>query len=494
MSDDRYEAVIGLEIHAQLLTHSKAFSSAEVRYGAAPNTLVNEVCSGQPGSLPVVNKAAVEMAIKAGLALNCAIQPRSIWARKNYFYPDLPKGYQISQYEHPICLGGWVEIEVGDEVKRVGLERIQMEEDTGKSLHEGDEPTSLIDLNRAGTPLVEIVSNPDMRTAEEAAAYFREIRAILVALGINDGNLQEGSMRCDGNVSVRKRGELKFGTKVEVKNLNSFRYLRDAIDYEIKRQIEALEAGEPLYQETRLWNEQRGQTVLMRRKEGSADYRYFPEPDLPPLDVTSAEVERIRSTMPELPSAARERLRVKHGLSRYDSNVVVASEGLLTTFDAALETGATAKGVVNWLTGSLAAAVNAGTLQWDENAKTFANVSTSAKVGGARIGGLQRLIDDGSISTAIGRQVWDEMVVTGEDATKIVDAKGLRTVSDTGALEAAIDEVMAALPDEVARYRGGKVQLMGVFVGAVMKKMGGKADPKSLNQLLREKLGPATPA
>lgn len=484
MSREGWEAVIGLEVHAQLLTRAKAFSTAPVAYGKPPNTLVNETCSGQPGSLPVLNAGAVEAAIRAGLALGCTIHRWSQFARKNYFYPDLPKGYQISQYEHPICTGGRVDFEVGGEQLSCELERLHMEEDTGQSHHHGDEPVSRIDLNRAGTALIEIVSRPHIRTGEEAAAYFRELRAVLVAIGVNDGNLQEGSMRCDANVSVRPAGQVEFGTKVEVKNLNSFRYVRDAIEHEIDRQIAEISAGGRIWQETRLWNEAERRTVMMRRKEGSSDYRYFPCPDLPPLVVTDEEIAAARATLAELPRESRARLIDALGLSAYDAGVVVANDGFLPTLDAAVAAGSSAKSAANWLTGPIAAAVNAGAVEYRDGAFRTA----TGWVDGARLAGLQGLVDQKVISVGIGRTVLERMLATGDSAEVVVDREGMRQVSDTSAIDTVIDRVLAANPGEVEKYRGGKVTLMGFFVGQVMREMKGKGDAGAVNARVKAKL------
>jgi aspartyl-tRNA(Asn)/glutamyl-tRNA(Gln) amidotransferase subunit B len=485
MSREGWEAVIGVEVHAQLRTQSKAFSSAGVAYGAPPNSLVNEVCSGQPGALPVLNRAAVEQAVRAGLALGSTVHPVSQFARKNYFYPDLPKGYQISQYDRPLCTGGELRFEVGDDVRVCRLERVHMEEDTGQSHHEGDERVSRIDLNRAGTPLIEIVSMPDLRTGEEAAAYFRELRAILVAIGVNDGNLAEGSMRCDANVSVRRVGDPKLGTKVEIKNINSFRYVRDAIEHEIDRQIAALEAGERLWQETRLWNEVARRTVLMRRKEGSSDYRYFPEPDLPLLVVDAAEIEALRASLPELPAQSRARLQEVLGLSAYDAGVVVANDGFLATLDSAVAAGANAKAVVNWLTGSVAAAVNAGALEWKAAGARF-ETPAGVAIGAPELVALQALVDAKTVSIGLARaQVWEKLLETGDSPATIVEREGLKTTGDSDVIDAAIRDVMAANPGEVEKYRGGKVTLMGFFVGQVMRAMRGKADAAVVNERVK---------
>jgi len=510
-----YEAVIGLEIHAQLLTASKAFSSAPANLEAEPNTLVNEVCSGQPGSLPVLNERAVEFAVRAGIAFDCDIQTRSVFARKNYFYPDLPKGYQISQYDEPLCLNGSVHFELDGEARSVALERIHMEEDTGKSQHEGDRPESLIDLNRAGTPLIEIVSRPDMRSADEASAFFKELRAVLVAAGINDGNLQSGSMRCDANVSVRPRGQQELGTKVEVKNLNSFKYLRDAIEFEIQRQIDEIEGGGVIYQETRTWNEAKRETLLLRRKEGSADYRYFPEPDLPPLVVTPDRQAEIGAAMDAEMAAAgrsfprdlRTRLRDEVGLHDEQMSFVTGSHpDMANYFDAAFAPGtdfagkakAMGPGVVNLLSGALGPALNDGSADIetrDGRPVAVLQVKQKKKVSevtlpATHFAALQGLIDAKTISKNIAKTVVEHMLATGDAPKTIVDREGLQAQNDEGAIAALVDGVIDKHPDEAARYRGGKVQLLGFFVGQVMKASRGRADAGTVRQLLAEKLGP----
>ena len=482
----QYEAVIGLEVHAQLGTRSKIFSRAAVTFGEAPNSVVNEVCAGYPGSLPVLQREAVTLALRAGVALGCSIRRRSQFARKNYFYPDLPKGYQISQFDAPLCEGGELHFEVGNETKRCGITRIHMEEDTGQSSHATDGPYSLIDLNRAGTGLIEIVSEPELRTAEEASAYFKELRAILVAIGINDGVLANGSMRCDANVSVRPVGSPVFGTKVEVKNLNSFKFLREAIGYEIERQIAEIEAGGTIYQETRLWDDAKKQTFMMRRKEGSADYRYFPEPDLPPLVVSEEWLAEVRATLPELPAQTRSRLQEKCGLSAYDAGVLVATDGFASFFDAAVALGAPAKAVTNWLSGSILAAINARSLSYQGG---VGFVTTAGhRITPAAVAELQRLVDDNTISSTASRTVFEKMLAADAAPAAIVEAEGLRQVSDSGAIDAILDEVLAANPSEVERYRAGQQQLFGFLVGLAMKASKGKGDPKLVNARLRAKL------
>ncbi|TVQ95552.1 MAG: Asp-tRNA(Asn)/Glu-tRNA(Gln) amidotransferase subunit GatB [Deltaproteobacteria bacterium] len=482
-----WTAVIGLEIHAQLRTASKMFSRAPVSFGAPPNSQVNEVCAGLPGTLPTVNRRAVELGVLAGIALGCEVHTWSQFARKNYFYPDLPKGYQISQFEHPLCEHGRLSFDVDGRSVTCGITRLHLEEDSGKSQHGGEEGWSRIDLNRAGTALVEIVSEPDLRTAAEAAAYFKELRAILMALGVNDGNLAEGSMRCDANISVRRGEDAPLGTKVEIKNLNSFKFLREGIDHEIERQIALIEGGGEVRQETRTWSESRRETVLLRSKEGSADYRYFPEPDLPPLIVTQEEIERLRGSLPELPARKRERLQEEHGLSAYDADVLVSGDGLLELFDEAVKIHDNPKGLCNLLAGAVSAALNEGSLR--SEAGQFVTGTGHAITPGA-LAELQALVDDGRLSTTMARDVWERMLSDGREPERIVSEDGLEQVSDTGALSALVQGVLEANPEKVAAYRAGKTGLMGFFVGQVMRSSGGKADPRAVNEILSRALQP----
>ncbi|HSD19089.1 MAG TPA: Asp-tRNA(Asn)/Glu-tRNA(Gln) amidotransferase subunit GatB [Anaeromyxobacter sp.] len=477
-----FQVVLGLEVHAQLLTRSKIFCGCSTEFGGAPNTHVCPVCLGLPGALPALNAAVVEMAIRAGLALGCEIQRKSVFARKNYFYPDLPKGYQISQYELPICAGGGVEISVDGETRRIRLTRIHMEEDAGKNVHDITAAGSGVDLNRAGVPLLEIVSEPDLRSIDEAIAYLKTLRAILMALGVNDGNLQEGSFRCDANVSVMPKGATRLGTRCELKNMNSFRFLRQAIDYEVRRQVELIEAGGKVEQETRLFDPDRGETRSMRSKEEAHDYRYFPEPDLPPVVVEDALVERIRGELPELPRARSARYQRDLGLSGQDAELLVADKGIADFFDATLAEYGTApdaaKRAANWLNGDIARLANE------------LGVEPAAwRIAPAQLAAILRLQDAQTIGGPGAKQVVEEVFRTGAEPADVVREKGLAQVSDEGAIEGAVDRVLAASPSEVERYRGGNKKLLGFFVGQVMKEMRGKGNPAVVNALLKKKLG-----
>ncbi len=474
-----WETVIGLEIHAQLATKSKIFSGSATAYGAAPNAQANLVDLGYPGVLPVLNGEAVRMAVSFGLAVNAQVAPRSVFARKNYFYPDLPKGYQISQYELPVVGKGSLEIVLEDGTKkRIGITRAHLEEDAGKSLHEGVAGASAIDLNRAGTPLIEIVSEPDMRSAKEAVAYMKKVHTLVRYLGICDGNMQEGSFRCDANVSVRPKGSDKFGTRAEIKNLNSFRFVEKAINFEVARQIDLLEGGGKVVQETRLYDPDRGETRSMRSKEEANDYRYFPDPDLLPLEIDDAFLDAVRATLPELPDAKAARFAREYGLSEYDAGVLTASRELAAYYEEVVRRlGGEPKLAANWVSGDLAAFLNRDNLEID-----------ASRVGPAQLAGLVGRIADQTISGKIAKDVFEAMWESGRDADAIIEEKGLRQITDTRAIERAIDEVMAKNPGQLAEYRAGKDKLFGFFVGQTMKVTQGKANPAQLNELLRKKL------
>ncbi|MBP1684222.1 MAG: gatB [Deltaproteobacteria bacterium] len=476
-----YESVIGLEVHAELLTQSKVFCGCSTRFGAPPNQNTCPVCLGMPGALPVLNRRVVEFAIRAGLATGCTIAGYSRWARKNYFYPDLPKGYQISQYELPLCLNGAVEIETDGVFKQVRLTRIHMEEDTGKNIHDAHGDASLVDFNRCGVPLLEIVSEPDIRSASEASAYLRKLRTILQYLEICDGNMEEGSFRCDANVSIRLLGTTPLGTKVEIKNMNSFRAVERAVDYEIRRQTEVLGAGGALVQETRLWDPDREVTRPMRTKEFADDYRYFPEPDLLPLVVSAEWVEAGRRALPELPDARCRRFVTQYGLPTYDAEVLTQRKDTADYYEAAVGRYANAKALSNWVMGDLLRVIR-------ERKLDAALVIHDWPVAPERLAAMVELIDSGEISGKIAKAVFEEMVDTGRTAVQIVAEQGLTQISDEGAIVAAIDSVIAANADKVAQYRGGKDKLFGFFVGQVMKATQGKANPQKLNELLRTKL------
>jgi len=455
-----FEAVIGLEIHAQLLTASKIFCSCSTAFGAAPNTHVCPVCLGLPGPLPVLNREAVDLATRAALALGCQINESSVFARKNYFYPDLPKGYQISQYERPLAIGG--------ALTGVGITRVHMEEDAGKSIHEGfadSDRKTYVDFNRSGVPLIEIVTEPDLRSAADAAAFFSQLREILVWLGVNDGNMEEGSLRCDANVSVRRAGETALGTKAEVKNLNSFRFLEKALDHEIERQIEIVGSGARVVQETRLWDPAAGRTVSMRSKEEAHDYRYFPEPDLPPLTVDAARVERIRAAMPELPDARRRRFVDRYALPEYDAAQLTQSREVSDYFEAAVAAGASPKVAGNWII----------------------NIAGSS-LPIERLTGLLALVEKNVISGSIAKTVFDTMIASGRTAEEIVAAEDLAQIDDEGQIARLVAEVLANNASAVAQYRGGKSNAFGFLVGQVMKAAGGKANPKRVNELLKRVL------
>ncbi len=473
----KYEAVIGLEVHAQMLTDTKVFCGCSTKFGSEPNTQTCEVCIGMPGVLPVLNKKALEFAIRTGLAMNCAISSYSRFARKNYFYPDLPKGYQISQYEHPICEHGFIEIVVGGEVRRIGITRIHMEEDAGKNIHEGGGNYSLVDLNRAGVPLMEIVSEPDIRSPREASEYMRKLRAILRYLGVCDGNMEQGSLRCDANVSVRPAGQKEFGTRAEVKNINSFRFVEKAVDYEIKRQIKVIEEGGKVIQETRLWDSAKGITESMRSKEEAHDYRYFPEPDLVPIIAERSWVDKIKAGLPELPDVRRGRLVAEYGIPEYDADLLTSEKAVAEWFEDAIKAGGQPKAVSNWMMGDLMRFLN------EEN-----KFIEECPLRPSQLADMLKLIDKGTISGKIAKTVFEEMYRSGKNAEEIVREKGLVQISDESAIEKMVDEVIAKHSKEVERFRAGDEKLLGFFVGQVMKATKGKANPQMLNELLRRKL------
>jgi aspartyl-tRNA(Asn)/glutamyl-tRNA(Gln) amidotransferase subunit B len=489
-----WETVIGLEIHAQLSTQSKIFSGSAIAYGAPPNAQANLVDLGYPGVLPVLNADAVRMAVKFGLAIGARIASHSVFARKNYFYPDLPKGYQISQYELPIVAEGSIDVVLDDGThKRVGVTRAHLEEDAGKSLHEGLPGVTGIDLNRAGTPLVEIVSEPDMRSAKEAVAYMKKVHTLVRYLEICDGNMQEGSFRCDANVSVRRKGAEKFGTRAEIKNLNSFRFVEKAINYEVERQIDLLESGGKVKQETRLYDPDKGETRSMRSKEEANDYRYFPDPDLLPVVLDETFISGVRATLPELPDQKAARFASQYGLSVYDAGVLTASRELAAYYeDVAREVPGEPKLAANWVMGELAAALNKDGLEIGTVAGVAAGDAGAGagKLPAARLAGLVKRIADQTISGKIAKEVFEAMWASGADADAIIEEKGLKQITDSSAIERAIEDVMAKNPGQLADYRSGKDKLFGFFVGQVMKATGGKANPAQLNELLKKKLQP----
>ncbi len=476
-----YEPVIGLEIHAQLLTATKIFCGCSTTYGAPPNTHVCPVCLGLPGALPVLNRTAVDYAVRVALALGCTVCERSLFARKNYFYPDLPKGYQISQYEQPLATGGGLDIRVDDRSKHVRLTRIHMEEDAGKSLHEGfpdSDRRTYLDFNRAGVPLIEIVTEPDLRSADEAAVFFETLRQIVVWLGVNDGNMEEGSLRCDANVSIRRRGETTLGTKAEVKNLNSFRYLQKALEYEIERQIDVVEHGGRVVQETRLFDSAQGRTYSMRSKEEAHDYRYFPEPDLPPLVVTSERRTRISVSLPELPEARARRFVQDYGLPEYDANLLTQSRGLADYFEATARASSNAKAASNWIMGELLRTMK-------ERGVPIEQVPLTPEA----LASLIRIVDRGLISSTVAKDVFAKMYDSGRLAEDIVQAEGLAQIGDETALAGIVRDAIASNPDAVAQFRRGRNNAFGFLVGHVMKASKGKANPKVVNELLKRELG-----
>lgn len=477
----KYETVIGLEVHSELKTKSKIFCGCTTAFGGDPNTHVCPVCLGLPGVLPVINKRVVEFAIKAGLAMNCEIMPFSKFDRKNYYYPDLPKNYQTSQYDLPICLNGHIDIEINGETKRIGITRIHMEEDAGKLVHSGATITSsnsaLVDYNRTGVPLVEIVSEPDMRTPEEAKLYMEKIKAILEYIDVSDCKMQEGSLRCDANISLRPVGQEEFGTKTEMKNLNSFRAVQRALEYEEVRQAEVLDEGGRIVQETRTWDEMQNVTKSMRSKEQANDYRYFPEPDLVPIVVSPEWIEEIRATLPELPDARKHRLMNAHSLSAYDADMITMTRAMADYFDAVMAHTSDAKAVANWLMGDVSAYLN-------NSGTTIAEFHVKPE----DLAKLLELIGKGTLSSKLAKTVFEEMVASGKTPDAIVKEKGLEQISDEGALEKIVDETLAENPKSIEDFRAGKDRAIGFLVGQIMKKTKGKANPEMINKMLKEKM------
>ncbi|QSQ17968.1 Asp-tRNA(Asn)/Glu-tRNA(Gln) amidotransferase subunit GatB [Myxococcus landrumensis] len=473
-----FQPVIGLEVHAQLLTKSKIFCGCSTAFGAEPNRNTCPVCLGMPGVLPVLNARVVEFAIRTGLALECVVNSRSVWSRKNYFYPDLPKGYQITQFDLPVCEHGRLVIDTPSGEKVIRVRRIHMEEDAGKSVHDAGGGQSLVDLNRAGVPLLEIVSEPDLRDADEAVEYLKALRDILVYLGVNDGNLEEGSFRCDANVSVMPKGSNTYGQRCELKNINSFRFVKQAIEYEISRQVDVIESGGKVSQETRLWDVNKGVTRSMRSKEEAHDYRYFPEPDLPPLLIAKERIEAVRHELPELPRAKLQRFVSQYGLPAYDARILTSERPLADFFEACAQRYPDAKKLSNWFLGELLRLLKESGTQVSE-----------VRFTPTQLGELLGLVDQGTVSANAGKDVLAEMFRTGRAPSDIVAEKGLAQVSDTGAIEAVVDDILAKNMGEVEKYRAGKKQVFGFFVGQVMRAMKGKGNPALVNELLKKKLG-----
>jgi aspartyl-tRNA(Asn)/glutamyl-tRNA(Gln) amidotransferase subunit B len=473
--NSQYEVVIGLEVHAQLLTHTKMFCGCATEFGRPPNSQTCPICLGLPGTLPVMNEKVVEMAVRTGLALNCHIRSQNRFARKNYFYPDLPKGYQISQYEAPICEDGWVDVSSGGGQRRVRVRRAHLEEDAGKNVHDGGGSGSRVDLNRAGTPLLEIVTEPDMHSADEVVAYLKMLRDILMYLEVCDGNMEQGSLRCEPNLSLRPVGQQAFGTKVELKNINSFKFVKDAIEYEVKRQTKVLNEGGKIQQETRLWDADKGQTATMRSKEEAHDYRYFPDPDLVPIDLADERIEMWRKTLPELPVARQKRFVTEYGLPEYDAGILTTSHGLAEYFERCVKLFDQPKTVSNWVMGELLRELNSrGTLV------------AASPVSPERLVSLLQLVENGTVSLKAAREIFPELYASGKAPEEIIQEKGLTQVSDEGALEKIIDDVVAKNPAQVQQYRSGKEQVLGFFVGQVLKASGGKANPGKVNELLKK--------
>jgi aspartyl-tRNA(Asn)/glutamyl-tRNA(Gln) amidotransferase subunit B len=478
-----YEAVIGLECHAQLLTKSKLFCSCSTKFGEAPNANTCPVCLGLPGALPVLNRVAVSMAVKAGFGLNCRINPESQWARKNYFYPDLPKGYQISQYDRPLAQNGFIEISIDGTKKRIGVQRIHMEEDAGKSLHEGFSDSgrnTYLDFNRSGVPLIEIVTNPDIRSSAEAHEYLVRLKEILEYLEVNDGNMEEGSLRCDANVSVRKLGEQKFGTRTELKNINSFRFVQKAIDFEVQRQIDVIESGGRVVQETRLWNSAEERTVSMRSKEEAHDYRYFPDPDLPLLVVDRDWIKQIERSMPELPESRRKRFVAEYALSEYDAGVLATTRALADFFEETAKSSGQPKPAANWIMGDL--------LRFYKDSGTDIKDLSSSPVKPKMLADMISLVEKGTISGKIAKTVMEEMCATGKAPQVIIEEKGLVQISNADEIEKIISRVIDDNPKPVEQYRQGKTGNFGFFVGQVMKATGGRANPQTVNDILKKRL------
>ncbi len=479
---EKYEPVIGLEVHVQLLTRSKIFCGCSTAFGAPPNTNVCPVCLGMPGALPVLNKRAVEFAVLAAQALNCQVRETSIFARKNYFYPDLPKGYQISQYDKPLAEQGYIDVAgPNGGTKRIGITRLHLEEDAGKSLHEGfadSANSTAIDLNRTGVPLIEIVSDPDMRSPDEAFEYLTRLKEIILYTGVSDCNMEEGSLRCDANVSIRPRGQEKFGAKTEIKNVNSFRFVRQALHYEINRQIELVESGEKIHQETRLFNPAEGRTYSMRSKEEAHDYRYFPEPDLLPLVVSAAWQQEIRSRLPELPDARRRRMVAEYGITEYDAQVLTASRSLADQFEEAARAAKSPKRVANLVQGELMGRLKAKDLEIEQSPISMKGVAASAD-----------MLEEGTISSKILKDLYDKAFASGEDFPAVYEREKPQQITDTAAIEKIVQEVIAANPKQVEQYRAGKTTIIGFFVGQVMKATKGQAKPELVNEVVKRQLG-----